>query len=115
MSKINKEDIRLVYTFQKQLGEGAFGSVRLATKSSMPDKKFAVKSLERKEINIGDLESELTILLQVDHPYIAKFYEAFLDHKYVHLVVEYCKGGDLCSLLEERGKFAENNVKKIIK
>ena len=37
LSKINKEDIRLVYTFEKLLGEGGFGSVRLASKTSMPD------------------------------------------------------------------------------
>ena len=51
----------------------------------------------------------------MDHPYIAKFYEAFLDHKYVHLVVEYCKGGDLASQLEKNGKFEEQKVKRIIK
>ena len=51
----------------------------------------------------------------MDHPYIAKFYEAFLDHKYVHLVVEYCKGGDLSILLEKKGKFKEQEVKRIIK
>jgi calcium-dependent protein kinase len=40
-------------------------------------------------------EQELGILLSVDHPYIVKFYEAFLDHKYVHLVMELCHGGEL--------------------
>ena len=37
LSNINKEDIRLVYTFEKRIGEGGFGSVRLASKTSMPD------------------------------------------------------------------------------
>ena len=115
LQKINKEDIRLVYTFEKLLGEGGFGSVRLASKTSMPDSQFAVKSIERDEINVSDLESELAILLAVDHPYIAKFYEAFLDHKYVHLVVEYCKGGDLSTMIEQKGKLEEPKVKRIVK
>ena len=51
----------------------------------------------------------------MDHPYIAKFYEAFLDHKYVHLVVEFCQGGDLCRQLKQHGKFEEEKVKRIIK
>ena len=80
MNKLNKEDIRLVYEFNKQLGEGAFGSVRLATKIKMPGKQYAVKSIERNTIDLNDLEQELKILVSVDHPYIAKFYEAFLDH-----------------------------------
>ena len=54
-------------------------------------------------------------MLSVDHPYIAKFYEAFLDHEYVHLVVEYCEGGDLCTKLEKIGKFQEKDVKSIVK
>ena len=41
------------------------------------------------------LEAELDILLAVDHPHICTFYEAYLDHKYVHLVMEYCSGGEL--------------------
>ena len=47
------------------------------------------------------------ILLSVDHPYIATFYEAFLDHKYVHLVVEYCPGGDLYRKLKKVDHFNE--------
>ena len=35
------------------------------------------------------LEQELDILLKVDHPNIVNFYEVYLDHKYVHLVMEY--------------------------
>ena len=61
---------------------------------------YAIKSISRIKLeesisNVRDLEHELNILLQVDHPYICKFYEAFLDHKYVHLVMEFCNGGDL--------------------
>ena len=57
----------------------------------------------------------MNILLSVDHPHIASFYEAYLDHKYVHLVVEHCEGGDLYEKLEKIGKFEETETKKIIK
>lgn len=74
------------------LGKGNFGVARQAHKLGNPDKKYAIKSIPRKKVekDLNLLESELKILLQVDHPYIVKFYEAFLDHKYVHLVMELC-------------------------
>ena len=54
-------------------------------------------------------------MLKVDHPYIVKFYEAFLDHKYVHLVMEYCIGGDLGDKLKKIKRFKEAEAKKIVK
>jgi serine/threonine protein kinase len=47
------------------------------------------------EEDLEPVESELNILLQTDHTHIVKFYEAFLDHKYVHIVMELCPGADL--------------------
>ena len=52
LKNISREDIRLVYTFDKKLGSGAFGSVRIATKDGT-SKKFSVKSIKRELIE-GD-------------------------------------------------------------
>jgi len=46
----------LVYTFTKKLGEGAFGSVRSAYKTINPNRKFAVKSIERESIEGEEAE-----------------------------------------------------------
>ena len=102
------------------LGSGTFGTVRLAYKTGNPEKKFAIKSIlrshiEESETSLDELAQELSILLSVDHPYIAKFYEAYLDNMYVHLVMEFCNGGDLSSRLEKIGKFEEADAKRIIK
>ena len=67
------------------------------------------------EADLALLEQELNILLSVDHPNIVKFYEAFLDHKYVHLVMEHCNGGDLAGKILEIKTFKEVDAKKIIK
>ena len=67
------------------------------------------------EANLALLEQELNILLSVDHPYIVKFYEAFLDHKYVHFVMEFCNGGDLADKLMKIQRFRETDAKRIIK
>lgn len=36
------------------------------------------------------LEEELAILQKVDHPNIIKFHESYIDHRYVHIVMEFC-------------------------
>ncbi len=41
------------------------------------------------------LEEELAILQQVDHPNIIKFHESYIDHKYIHIVMELAEGGEL--------------------
>lgn len=38
---------------------------------------------------------EISILQQLDHPNVLKLYEYFEDEKYVYLVTELCKGGEL--------------------
>ena len=117
VKRISKEDIRMLYTFEKVLGQGNFGTARLAHKIGKPQKKFAIKSLNRKKVeaDLALLQQELNILLSVDHPNIVKFYEAFLDHRYVHLVMEFCNGGELYERLLQKERFHEQEAKKIIK
>ena len=75
------------------LGSGNFRTARLAHKTGNNHKRYAIKSILRKKVekDLNLLEAELDILLKVDHPNICNFYEAYLDHKYVHMVMEYCQ------------------------
>jgi len=117
VKRIAREDIRLVYTIERVLGSGNFGVARLAHKTGFPTKKYAIKSIMREKVedDIELLEQELNIMLSVDHPNIVKFYEAFLDHKYVHLVMELCRGGELFQELVAVERFSEHKAKRIIK
>ena len=47
----------MLYTFEKVLGQGNFGTARLAHKIGKLDKKFAIKSLARKHV-----EADLALL-----------------------------------------------------
>lgn len=93
----SQTDVRKVYTFHRMLGGGHFGTVRLASPRSDPELSFAVKSILKEDIkkDIALLEEELAILQKVDHPNIVKFHESYIDHRYVHIVMEYCNGGEL--------------------
>lgn len=41
------------------------------------------------------LNREIELLLQIDHPNVVKLYEVYEDAKFIHLVMEYCSGGNL--------------------
>lgn len=102
-------DIRTVYKFEKLIGGGHFGTVRIAHPISDPNKSYAVKSLLRESIRkeVKLLESELQILKTLDHPNIIKFYETYVDYRYVHIVMELCTGGELFDRIVEAQKFNE--------
>ena len=80
---ISKTDVRTVYKFEKLIGGGHFGSVRIAHPKSDPDVKFAVKSILKDNIkkDVDLLEEEIAILHKVDHPNIIEFYESYIDYK----------------------------------
>ena len=68
LKRISREDVRLIYKFERLIGEGSFGTVRVAHKTNNPDKKFAIKSILREKIeksrtSMKDLEHELSIMI----------------------------------------------------
>ena len=117
VKRIVNEDIRTIYKLGKLIGSGNFGTVRLASSKSNPQKVFAIKSIPREIIDkeIGMLEQELLILMEVDHPNIIKFYETYRDKKYYHIVMEFCEGGELFEHLVAIGKFTEADAANIIR
>ena len=76
---------------------------------SDPESKYAVKSIAKEKVldHIKQLEEELSILKMVHHPNIIKFHQAFIDERFVHIVMELCEGGCLFDRLEKMRKFDE--------
>lgn len=108
--KFSTADIRTVYKFEKLLGGGHFGTVRLAHRISDPHvARYAVKSILKENIkkDVKLLEEELAILTEVDHPNIIKFHETYIDYRYVHIVMELSEGGELFEKIVEMKRFSE--------
>eukprot|EP00347_Sterkiella_histriomuscorum_P016684 403352253 len=110
-------DIRTVYAFEKLIGGGHFGSVRLAHRITDPQIKYAVKSILKENIkkDVKLLEEELAILAQVDHPNIIKFHETYIDYRYVHIVMELSEGGELFEKIVEMHKFNEKQAASLMR
>ena len=114
--KFSTFDIRKVYKFEKLIGGGHFGTVRLAHRLSDPKIKYAIKSVLRSKIkqDVKSLEEELEILCQVDHPNIIKFHESYCDYRYLHIVMELATGGELFEKIVESQKFTEEKAALIM-
>ena len=49
----------------------------------------------------------------MDHPNICKFYETYMDHDNIYLVMEYCGGGTLRQKLQSKN-FSEREIAYIM-
>jgi calcium-dependent protein kinase len=69
----------------------------------------AIKTIVKEKLRGGieRLEREVHTLFALDHPNIIKLYEVFEDDNYLHLVTEYCSGGELMERLILQGKYPE--------
>ena len=65
-------------------------------------------------MNVVLLRRELDIMSVLDHPNIVKLYESYEDELYVHLVMEYCSGGDVSERIIDQGNFSETEAAVII-
>ena len=112
-------DIRKNYEFISILGMGSYGKVRLYRDKNYKDLLFAIKTLKKEGISsyqFNLLKSEVNILSNLDHPNIVKYFGAFEDKYYVHIVMEYLKGYDLYKIisLKKYTGFDEKDMCEII-
>ncbi|MBN3301111.1 cGMP-dependent protein kinase 2 [Amia ocellicauda] len=96
------------------LGVGGFGRVELV-KVRNEDITFAMKCIKKKHIvdtkQEEHIHSERRILEETCSPFIVKLYRTFKDSKYVYMLLEACLGGEIWSLLRDRGSFDEHTAK----
>ncbi|KFZ60291.1 cGMP-dependent protein kinase 2 [Podiceps cristatus] len=96
------------------LGVGGFGRVELV-KVKNENMAFAMKCIKKKHVvdtkQQEHIYSEKKILEQICSPFIVKLYRTFKDSKYVYMLLEACLGGELWSLLRDRGSFDETTTK----
>ncbi|ELW63911.1 cGMP-dependent protein kinase 2 [Tupaia chinensis] len=96
------------------LGVGGFGRVELV-KVKNENIAFAMKCIRKKHIvdtkQQEHVYSEKKILEELCSPFIVKLYRTFKDNKYVYMLLEACLGGELWSILRDRGSFDEPTSK----
>ena len=77
---------------------------------------MAVKTMVKKKAALSSeaLNREIRILFVLDHPNIIRLHEVFEDDKYMHLVTEYCSGGELLDHIISMGRYSEHEAARLL-
>eukprot|EP00931_Biecheleriopsis_adriatica_P036510 TRINITY_DN21025_c0_g2_i1.p1 TRINITY_DN21025_c0_g2~~TRINITY_DN21025_c0_g2_i1.p1 ORF type:complete len:771 (-),score=166.98 TRINITY_DN21025_c0_g2_i1:64-2376(-) len=83
------------YHRQKELGNGSFGTASLVTSKAGEERVVKEVKKTRGKIPVQDIQKEVLIMQQIDHPHVVRLFEWYEDGKSVQLVLEALKGGTL--------------------
>jgi len=105
LANINTSTTIHDYIIGKQIGQGAYATVRLAVHKPS-GKKVAIKIYEKSRLldpqRRKSVRREIRVMDRLSHPNIVKFYEVADTSRQVFLVLEYVNGGSLHYLLKKR-------------
>ncbi|GJP57262.1 hypothetical protein CLOM_g16287 [Closterium sp. NIES-68] len=109
------DDVKKFYSVSAtKIGSGRYGVIRTCL-SRKTRTVLACKTIRKDQVkcmeDAEDVRTEVIILGMLrNHPCIISLHDAFEDGKYVHLIMEMCRGGDLFDRVKERGQFKETDA-----
>ncbi|CAM8911860.1 unnamed protein product [Rhodiola kirilowii] len=95
------------YHIYEAIGRGKHSTVYKGRKKKTIE-YFAIKSVDKSQKN--KVLQEVRILHALDHPNVLHFYSWYETSAHLWLVLEYCVGGDLMTLLRQDNQLPEESV-----
>lgn len=107
------------YTVGEEIGRGKYGVVSRCH-SAVTGECFAVKSIEKRLIQNDAIDSQCLhneaklMHLVSGHPNVIGFFDVYEDDEFLHVVLEYCGGGDLLERVSTRPVFSESEARRVM-
>ena len=100
------------------LGKGAFGEVWKVTHENSK-KVYCIKMMTKRDIFeqslINQINKEIGIMYNINHPYSVKLYNHFEDNDKLYLIMELASNGNLYNFIQKNSKIkTKDMIKKII-
>ncbi|XP_007035458.2 PREDICTED: serine/threonine-protein kinase RUNKEL [Theobroma cacao] len=95
------------YHIYEAIGRGKYSNVYKGRKKKTIE-YFAIKSVDKSQRS--KVLQEVRILHSLNDPNILKFYSWYETSAHLWLVLEYCTGGDLMTLLRQDGQLPEDSI-----
>ena len=100
----------------KELGHGAFSTVRLGINRKNKD-KFAVKVVHKSKLSKQDIDAlhvEVGILSKLRHPHVVKYFDFTQDRSHYYIVLEVVAGGELFDRIVQRVYYSEKEARDLV-
>lgn len=117
--KVMSGELERDYTVGEEIGRGRYGVVSRCDAAGT-GQCFAVKTIEKRLIQDDAVDSQClrneAKLMQVvsGHPNVVRTFDVYEDDEFLHVVLEYCGGGDLLERITARPAFSESEARRVM-
>ncbi|KAK6494768.1 death-associated protein kinase 1-like [Huso huso] len=121
MTVFNQENVEDYYEIGEELGSGQFAVVKKCRKKNQ-DLEYAAKFIKkrrtkssRRGVTKEDIEREVSILKEIQHPNVITLHDVYENKTDVILILELVAGGELFDFLAEKESLTEEEATAFLK